>query len=281
MLLKTLTGCFVFNNTVELEDRVPDAKTVWVFREQIKAQGLMEKLFARFHEQLAAQGYAAKAGQMIDATFVEIPRQRNNRDENAEIKAGVTPEAWQADNKAAKSKLRQKDVDARWAKKNLENHYGYKNHINADQGNKLVQSYAVTAASVHDSQVFEVLLDQSEVKVEGDSAQKRAIYADSAYRSAEKEATLQEMKIESQICEKGTKNHPLSQAQKESNHAKSKVRSRVEHVFGAQAQMGGHIVRTIGILRARVKIGMMNLVYNRVRLRQLIRRDSQVASAVR
>ena len=274
---------------LQLEDRGPDAKTVWLFREQIKAEGLMEPLFARFHEQLAAQGYAAKAGQMIDATFVEIPRQRNNRDENAEIKAGVTPEAWQADNKAAKSKLRQKDVDARWAKKNLENHYGYKNHINADQGNKLVQSYAVTAASVHDSQVFEVLLDQSEVKVEGgsegesdsDSAQKRAIYADSAYRSAEKEAALQEMKIESQICEKGTKSHPLSEAQKESNHAKSKVRSRVEHIFGAQAQMGGHIVRTIGILRARVKIGMMNLVYNRVRLGQLIRRDSEVASAMR
>ena len=268
---------------LQLEDRVPDAKTVWLFREQIKVQGLMEKLFARFHEQLAAQGYAAKAGQMIDATFVEIPRQRNTRDENAEIKAGVPPEAWQADNKAAKNKLRQKDVDARWAKKNLENHYGYKNHINADQGNKLVQSYLVTAASVHDSQVFEVLLDQSEVEVEGDSdsGQKRAIYADSAYRSAEKEAALQEMKIESQICEKGTKSAPLSEVQKDSNHAKSKIRSRVEHVFGAQAQMGGHIVRTIGILRARVKIGMMNLVYNMLRLGQLIRRDSQVASAVR
>ena len=69
--------------------------------------------------------------------------------------------------------------------------------------------------------------------------------------------------------------------QKDSNHAKSKIRSRVEHVFGAQAQMGGHIVRTIGILRARVKIGMMNLVYNMLRLGQLIRRDSEVASAMR
>ena len=89
------------------------------------------------------------------------------------------------------------------------------------------------------------------------------------------------MKIESQICETGTKNHPLSEAQKESNHAKSKVRSRVEHIFGAQALMGGHVVRTIGILRARVKIGMMNLVYNRARLGQLIRRDNEVAPAMR
>ena len=141
----------------------------------------------------------------------------------------------------------------------------------------------MTAASVHDSQVFEVLLDQSEGESDSDSdsAQKRAIYADSAYRSAEKEAALQEMKIESQICEKGTKSAPLSEVQKDSNHAKSKVRSRVEHVFGAQAQMGGHVVRTIGILRARVKIGMMNLVYNRPRLGQLIRRVCEVACAVR
>ena len=89
------------------------------------------------------------------------------------------------------------------------------------------------------------------------------------------------MKIESQICEKGTKSAPLSAAKKDSNHAKSKIRSRVEHVFGAQAQMGGHIVRTVGLLRAQVKIGMMNLVYNMLRLGQLIRRDSQVAPALR
>ena len=144
-----------------------------------------------------------------------------------------------------------------------------------------MQSYRVTAASVHDGQVFEVLLDQSEVEGDSDSGQKRAISADSAYRSAEKEETLQRMKIESRICEKGTKSAPLTEAQKESKHAKSKIRSRVVNVFGAQAQMGGHIVRMIGILRARVKIGMMNLVYNRVHLGQLIRRDSEVASAMR
>ena len=210
-----------------LEDRVPDANTValghpvWLFREQIKALGLMEIGFARFHAQLAAQGFAAKAGQMIDATFVAIPRQRNTREENALIKEGVTPEAWK-EAPAAQNKLRQKDVAARWAKKSLENHYGYKNHINADQGHKRVQSYAVTAASVHDSQVFEVLLDQRE----DESGHKRAIYADSAYRSVEKQAMLDAMKIESPIGEKGSKSPPLSDAQKESNQVKSKVRSR-------------------------------------------------------
>ncbi len=250
---------------LQLEDRVPDAKTVWLFRERLKDLELVEVLFDRFHEQLAAHGYVARAGQMVDATFVEVPRQRNRREENAQIKAGVTPEDW------TDAKRNQKDVDARWTKKNEETHYGYKNHINADETHKLVQSYAVTDAAVHDSQVFEVLLDQA---VDGDG-NKRAVYADSAYRSKEHEEELAADNLPSQICEKGTRGHPLTDAQKETNRVKSKVRARVEHVFGAQAQMGGHIVRTIGLKRAQVKIGMMNLVYNMKRLVQLIVRDTK------
>ena len=141
---------------LQFEDRVPDAKTVWLFRERLKEHKLVDTLFERFHEQLAEQGYIAKAGQMIDATFIEVPSQRNKREENAQIKSGETPSAWKEE--AAKPKLRQKDLDARWTKKNNEKHYGYKNHINADQEHKLVQSYKITDASVHDSQVFTELL---------------------------------------------------------------------------------------------------------------------------
>ena len=252
---------------LHLEDRVPDSKTVWLFREHLKQEGLVETLFDRFHQQLAAQGYTARAGQMIDATFVEVPRQRNNREDNALIKAGETPVPWTQD--AAKPMLRQKDLEARWTQKNKENHYGYKNHVNADQAHKLVRSYRVTDASVHDSQVFDVLLDQHT----DEGGNKRAVYADSAYRSQAQEQRLVTHRIPSRICEKGARNHPLTEAQKASNHEKSKVRSRVEHVFGAQAQMGGHLVRTIGLSCAEVKIRLMNRVYNRVRLGQLLKRD--------
>lgn len=254
---------------LELEARVPDAKTVWLFRERLKELNLVQVLFARFHEQLAARGYVARAGQMIDATFVEVPRQRNTREENAGIKAGAAPEAWQEQ----PAKQRQKDVDARWTKKNNETHYGYKNHVNADEANKLVQSYAVSDAAVHDSQVFEELLDQT-IDAEGE---KRAVYADSAYRAKEREATLAAEGFESQIHEKGTRGHPLTEEQKAANRIKSKTRARVEHVFGAQHAMGGHLVRTIGLARAKVKVGMMNLVYNMKRLIQLIRRDMSAA----
>jgi IS5 family transposase len=258
---------------LQFEDRVPDAKTVWLFRERLKHAGLVDVLFARFHEQLATQGYVARAGQMIDATFVEVPRQRNSREENGQIKAGETPADWQRPD--AKAKLRQKDVDARWTKKNNESYYGYKNHVNVDQANKLIQCFEVTDAAVHDSQVFDYVLDQ---KAQEDGS-KRAVYADSAYRSQEREAQLASASIPSQICEKGTRNCLLTDSQKALNKAKSRVRARVEHVFGAQAQMGGHTVRTIGFLRARLKIGMMNLVYNMVRLTQLYKRDRRDAPA--
>ena len=231
---------------LQLEDRVPNAKTVWLFRERLKELKLVEVLFARFHEHRAAQGYAARAGQMIDATFVEVPRQRNGREDNAKIKAGETPADWKED--AAKPMLRQKDVEARWTKKNEENHSGYKNHINADQAHKLVRSYQVTDASVHDRRVFEELLDQTV----DENGNKRTVYADSAYRSQEKEARLAAENIPSRICEKGARNHPLTETQKASNKEKSKVRARVEHVFGAQAHMGGHLVCTLGLLRANV-----------------------------
>ena len=248
---------------LQLEHKVPDANTVWLFREKMHTLNLEKVLFDRFHQQLARHGYVARAGQMIDATFVEAPRQRNPREENALIKVDAIPVGWR------QNKRRQKDVDARWTKKSDEKRYGYKNHINADQAHKLVHDYVVTDASVHDSQVFAVLLDQT-TEMDGN---KRAVYADSAYRSKEHEATLAAANMPSQICEKGSRGHPLTDAQRTSNRIKSTVRARVEHIFGAQAQMGGHTVRTIGLERAKIKIGMMNLVYNMKRLVQLMRRD--------
>ena len=225
-------------------------------------------MFARFHEQLASHGYVARNGQMIDATFVEVPRQRNTREENALIKEDAVPIEW---GKNA-HKMAQKDTDASWTKKNNESHYGFKNHINADQEHKLIQSYTVTDAAVHDSQAFDELLDHTQ-DADGN---KRAVYADSAYRSKATEEKLTGDGITSQICEKGTRAAALTEEQKEANRIKSKVRARVEHVFGAQSAMGGHLVRTIGLLRAQVKIGMMNLVYNMVRMVQLLKRDMRM-----
>ena len=243
-----------------LEDAVPDATTVWLFREALAKAGLAGKLFALFGQHLEAKGYIARGGQIVDATIVTAPKQRNSREENDAIKAGKTPEGWEQ----KQAKNAQKDKDARWTKKHGQNFYGYKNHIGVDRKHKLIRRYAETDASVHDSQKLDDVLDKSNTG--------SAVWADSAYRSAEIEAKLEAKGYKSRVHRRAARNHPLSERQKAANTTRSRVRARVEHVFGHQENsMGRKIVRTIGMARARVKIGMMNLVYNMRRLVQLER----------
>ena len=243
-----------------LEDPVPDATTVWLFREALAKAGLVAKLFVLFNQHLEAKGYIARGGQIVDATIVSAPMQRNSRSENEAIKAGKTPEGWQE--KPAKNA--QKDKDARWTKKHDRSFYGYKNHIGIDRAHKLIRRYAETDASVHDSQKLDDVLDKSNTGAE--------VWADSAYRSAEIEAKLEAKGYKSRVHRRARRNRPLSRREQAGNTTRSRVRARVEHVFGHQhTSMGGTIVRTIGIVRARAKIGLMNLVYNISRLVQLER----------
>src|SRR3990172_10376183 len=93
---------------LKMSDKVPDSKTIWKFREILIEKGVIEKLFERFNAALDQQGIFANEGRMVDASFVEVPRQRNTRDENKQIKSGKTPESW----KGKPHKLAQKDTDA-------------------------------------------------------------------------------------------------------------------------------------------------------------------------
>ncbi len=235
---------------LDLDDRAPDAKTIWLFRDTLAKAEAVEVLFARFDNYLEKNGLRASGGQLIDASLIPVPKQRNNRDENETIKAGETPENWEE----KPEKLRQKDVEARWTKKNGQNHYGYKNHINIDRKYKLIRRYEVTDASVHDSQAFESVLHKKN--------RSKDIWADSAYRSAEREETLKRKGYRSHIHHKGKRGRPLSEAQQRTNKRRSKVRARVEHVFGSQSQMGTRIIRSIGMVRVKAAIGLRNLAYN-------------------
>jgi len=243
-----------------LEDAVPDATTLWLFREALAQAGLIDKLFERFGQHLEAKGYIARGGQIVDASIVSAPKQRNTKEENEAIKAGTTPEDWQK--KPAKNA--QKDKDARWTKKHGQSYFGYKNHVGVDKAHKLVRRWAASDASPHDSQKLDDILDASNTG--------KQIWADSAYRSAEIEARLREKGYKSRICRRAARNRPLSEREEAANTTRAKVRARVEHVFGHQQNsMGGKIARTIGMVRARFKIGMMNLAYNMRRLVQLER----------
>src|ERR1700684_486313 len=247
-----------------IEDSIPDGTTLWLFREALTKAGLIEKLFARFGQHLEAKGYIARGGQMVDATIVPVPKQRNGRDENEDVKAGKTPEGWQK----STAKNRQKDKDVRWTKKHGKSFYGYKNHVNADAKHKLIRRYDVTDASVHDSQTFDGLVNQANTSVD--------VSADRAYRSAEAEAKLSLRGLRSRIHLRASRNRPLSKAQTKADRPKKKGRGRLEHVFGAQQNSpGGRIVRTIGIARAKAKIGLQNLAYN---IRRLVTLERMAAA---
>ena len=251
---------------LELHDDVPDARTIWLFRETLREAGVVEQLFARFDALLERHGFKASGGQIIDATFVEVPRQRNNRDDNAKIKEGHAPEDWSEKKKA------HKDTDARWTKKNCVAYYGYKNHANVDRTYKFIRKYKVTDASVHDSQELDTVLDPN-----NDS---KDLWADSAYRSEEQEQKLQEQGYKSHIHERAYRGKPLTPEQKTANTERSRTRARAEHVFGHMATaMNGCYVRTVGIARARTKIGLENIAYNISRFTFLMGARARAAPA--
>lgn len=240
---------------LSLGEKVPDAKTIWLFRNTLTDADIMEKLFTQFNRMLEERGIITHKGTIVDATFVDAPRQRNTCDENEQIKSGKIPGEW----KKKPHKLAQKDTDARWTKKGDETHFGYKDHAKVDADSKLVTDYSVTPANVHDSNKFEDFFTEKD----------EAAYADSAYVGKKLPKH-----VKNEVCEKGYRNKSLTDAQKENNRRKSKIRSRIEHVFGFMTMsMCGLTVRTIGLRRAAFNIGLTNLVYNLCRYSILQRKE--------
>ena len=256
---------------LDLSDRIPDARTIWLFREKLTKAGAIQGLFERFDAALRAAGFLAMSGQIIDASLVAAPKQRNTEDEKRTIKEGHVPEGW----KARPGKLRQKDRDARWtvkfskAKQRADGSkppvdiaiptFGYQNHVGIDQGFGLIRTWMVTDAAAYEgARLREGLLDKSNTA--------SVVWADSAYRSAANEDHLARNGFVSRIHRKKPPGKPMSDRTRLANAEKSRIRSRVEHVFAEQKSRMGLFVRTIGIARAKTKIGMANLVYNFKRL---------------
>jgi transposase, IS5 family len=244
----------------ETGDKIPDEKTVWAFRESLTKEGVVEDLFNQFKNYLESKELIFNEGQLVDASFTIAPRQRNTREENEKIKNGEGDDLWNDE----PHKKCHKDIDARWTQKNKETFYGYKNHAKVDTKSKFINTYVVTDASVHDSQALDDLLDK---KDEG-----QVLHADSAYTGEAQENTIEKYKMKNKVHEKGYRNAPLTDEQKNSNKEKSKTRARVEHVFGFMEQsMNGLFIRSVGIVRATGIIGLINLTYNLFRYEQTVR----------
>jgi len=252
-----------------MKDPVPDATTIWLFREHLARANAIDKLFARFDKVLIEKGYLAMSGQIMDASIVPAPKQRNSDGEQQAIKEGRVPEDW----RDKPAKLRQKDRDARWTVKfskarpredGVEQRdlavpaFGYKNHISTDRRHGLIRKWTVTDAAAHDGARLKDLLDKSNTA--------SAVWADTAYRSKKNEASMEKNGFVSQVHRKKPKGRPMPERTSKANGRKSKVRAKVEHVFAAQKHRMGLFVRTVGIQRARTKIGLANLAYNMQRL---------------
>ena len=263
---------------LQLGDASPDANSFWLLREKLKETGKYEDLFQALLDALAGVGLEYSKCAIVDATFVDAPRRRNLRKEQSEaLKAGELPfeldleqiselESHLPERERTKThRLRQTDVDARWAKKGQETHYGYKDHVAVDARTKLIVAHVVTAASVHDSQEF------VEVVPKGTESS----YA--AYVGEEIEAELRKKcpGIEVFVCAKGKKNKPLTKEQKEYNRELvARVRARVEHVFGRMTYcMGGLTIRLIGVARAKCQIALRDFAYNLMRYMTLVKLD--------
>lgn len=240
----------------DLQDKVPDAKTIWLYRQRLTDSGVIDKLFVQLKKQLERYGLIAKKGVMVDASFAKVPIQRNSREENQEIKGGGTPD-WE------ENKMRQKDTDAKWTQKGGQSHYGYKQHIKADVKSKLITNFEVTPASVHDSQMIDELLEPS------DKGQK--LYADSAYYKHERIEQLEEKGIVPRIPQKAARYIELSEEQKRDYRKIASKRCRVEHIFAWLKQKGGYLIRGVGIKRVTARITLRLIGYNLSRAVYLIK----------
>lgn len=255
---------------LSLGDPVPDAKTIWLFRERLVKAGAIDKLFKRFDQAVRDAGFIAMSGQLVDASLVAAPKQRNTDAEKSEINAGRVPEEW----RKKPAKLRQKDRDAKWtvkfskAKPHADGKtrpditipsFGYQNHISIDRAHGLIRCWQVTDAAAYEGRMIRLgLLDKQ------NTSQK--VWADTAYRSNANETFLDKHGFVSQIHRKKPKGKPMPAHIRRGNATKSKVRARIEHVFAQQKNRMSLFVRTIGLARAKVKIGMANLTYNMQRL---------------
>ena len=250
-----------------LEDRVPDARTIWLFREKLTTAGAIKRLFEQFDAMLRQAGYIAMSGQIVDASLVAAPRQRNTDDEKKAIKEGRIPPNWNA----KPAKLRHKDRDARWTVKFTKAKpredgstppvdlaiplFGYQNHVSIDRRFGFIRRWAATDAATYEGRrLRQGLLDKTNTA--------GGVWADTAYRSAANETFLNKNGFVSHIHRKKPKGRAMPETMRRANNAKSKIRSRVEHVFAEQKSRMGLFITTIGIARATIKIGMANLVYN-------------------
>jgi IS5 family transposase len=254
-----------------LHDAVPDAKTIWLYREQLTRAGALARLFARFDAMLAERGFLAMGGQIVDATVVEARRPRLTKEEKVTLRDGGTPEGW------SKARARQIDRDGRWTIKRGRKAtppeggaqrqaaaeiavpmFGYKNHLGIDRGHGFIRRFTVTHAARHDGSQLGAVLDANNTA--------SGVWADTAYRSKANVEMLDRRGLVPEFQRAKPRGKPMPAHITRGNATRARVRSLVEHVFATEKRRMGLLVRSIGLVRATARITLANLAYNMRRL---------------
>jgi len=264
-----------------LHEPVPDAKTIWLYREQLLRTGALKRLFARFDRVLRERGYLAMGGQIVDATIIEARRPRLTEAEKETIKGGGVPAEWKPARRAQidrdgrwtlkRGKKRDKPAAGNGQKRNATSEivipaFGYKNHVGIDCTHGFVRRFTVTHAATPDGRELGRLLD-------GDNLAS-GVWADTAYRSKANLRLLDRRGLVPQFQRRKPRGKPMPDHIRRGNATRSRVRSRVEHVFAAEKRRLHLVIRTIGLARATAKLTLANLAYNFTRLAWLTRQTA-------
>ena len=249
----------------------PDENTIRHFRNRLTETGTLKRVMKAFDWQLHKKGYIPMSGQIVDASLVPAPKQRNTESEKEAIKEGKSAREIWPDEPA---KAAQKDVDARWTLKigGKVRHrpdgtplpmiampvFGYKSHISIDRRFGFIREAAVTSASAPDGRQLKRLVSRKNTGSE--------VWADSAYRSQKNEKWLAERMLTNRIHRRKPAGKPMPQTTARANARKSSIRAAVEHVFAHQKTRFGLFIRTIGLARAEAKLTLANIAYNMDRL---------------
>lgn len=255
----------------DLGGPTPDENTIRLFRNKLTETGTLKRVMKAFDWQLQKKGYIPMSGQIVDASLVPAPKQRNSDAEKAAIRDGkAASEIWPDEpNKAA-----QKDTDARWTLKiggKIRYRpdgtplpqialpvFGYKSHIVIDRRFGFIRGCAVTSASHADGRMLPKLVTTKNTSSE--------VWADSAYRSRKNEKWLASKMLVSRIHRRKPAGRPMPKHIARANAGKSSIRAAIEHVFAHQKNRFGLFIRTIGIARAEAKLILANIAYNFDRL---------------
>ncbi|MGN1209432.1 MAG: IS5 family transposase [Duodenibacillus sp.] len=240
---------------------LPKAKTLWKYREIFVKHGIFQSMLnSQIKEQTAEIESAVpgltKRNVTIDASFVEAPKQRNSREENAAIKDGRGDDLW----RDQPNKRRHKDLDARWTKKHGKTYYGYKAHVVTSAATNLVIDLASTSAAVHDAKIGPDMITR--LRPTG------MVLADAGYLGSRMSDAITACGAIPMIAEKPSKVKKLDEQigtdlQRRRNKVIASTRCRIEHIFGyVEKTLKGSTVRSVGMARAAANICLTFWLYN-------------------